>query len=319
MSYELSGLGAVSPISSSNLLRKQSMLPHLTRKQSMLPNPSRNRAFDKPGRLIGMKRRALPHEIHSTIPRLPPGSTEINHLTGLGFSLKPPKFIRKLTLKKVIKPLAITAAVVGAAFIPGALPFVGKAAGVLAKGAVGAGKFVAKKVAMPIAKGFMSKFKKPSSPVQTTVEYGPMTEDQSAQAAQAAQNAANQAAQNAANQAAWDSVNQAAQNAAQSAANQAAADAASRTAAESAANQAAAQDAAYRASQTTTAQTYTPAPTYAPSYGGGGGGGGGGYSESQASSEAPSRAGMDTSTLIPIGLGLVALIAVSGALNRGRK
>lgn len=55
-------------------------------------------------------------------------------LAGLGFSLKPPKFIRKLTLKKLVKPLLITAAVVtGAALIPGALPL-------LAHGVVGAGK-----------------------------------------------------------------------------------------------------------------------------------------------------------------------------------
>jgi hypothetical protein len=53
---------------------------------------------------------------------------------GLGFSLKPPKWVRKLTLKKVVKPLLITAAVVtGAALIPGALPL-------LARGLVGAGK-----------------------------------------------------------------------------------------------------------------------------------------------------------------------------------
>lgn len=55
-------------------------------------------------------------------------------LSGLGFSLKRPKWMRKMTLKKLVKPLLITGAVIaGAAFIPGALPL-------LAKGAVGAGK-----------------------------------------------------------------------------------------------------------------------------------------------------------------------------------
>jgi len=51
---------------------------------------------------------------------------------GLGFSLKPPKWLRKLTIKKAIVPLAVVGA---SLFIPGAAPL-------LAKGIVGASKLV---------------------------------------------------------------------------------------------------------------------------------------------------------------------------------
>jgi pyruvate/2-oxoglutarate dehydrogenase complex dihydrolipoamide acyltransferase (E2) component len=239
-----------------------------------------------------------------TIPRIPAIYVQESNLSGLGFSLKPPKWVRKLTIKKVIKPLAITAAVVGAAFIPGALPLLGKGVGLLAKGAIGAGKFAGKKIAMPLAQGFMSRFKKPAAAqgAQTQAQYDAeqAAANQAAQAAadQAAANA--QAAQNAANQAAQDAANRAAQ-AAQDAANRAAQDAA---------NQAAA------------SQGGPAPPTYAPqsappSYSGGGGGGGG-YSPAMTETAAPAEAGMGSSALIPIGIGLVALIAVSGALKRRR-
>jgi pyruvate/2-oxoglutarate dehydrogenase complex dihydrolipoamide acyltransferase (E2) component len=251
-----------------------------------------------------MKRRTLPHEMARTIPRLPAIYVQESNLSGLGFSLKPPKWVRKLTIKKVIKPLAITAAVVGAAFIPGALPLLGKGVGLLAKGAIGAGKFAGKRIAMPLAQGFMSRFKKPAAAqgAQTQAQYDAeqAAANQAAQAAadQAAANA--QAAQNAANQAAQDAANRAAQ-AAQDAANQAAA-----------------------------SQGGPAPPTYAPqsappSYSGGGGGGGGGYSAPataeygpQTEAQAAAQAGMGNSMLIPIGIGLVALIAVSGALKRRR-
>ncbi len=66
------------------------------------------------------------------VSAIPQGSA----LSGLGFSLKPPKWVRKLTIKKALKPVLIgTAVIVGAAFVPGALPL-------LMKGVVGAGKLV---------------------------------------------------------------------------------------------------------------------------------------------------------------------------------
>ncbi|MFH1177107.1 MAG: hypothetical protein V1750_06845, partial [Acidobacteriota bacterium] len=110
-----------------------------------------------------------------------PGTAVIpggSNLAGLGFSLKRPKWMRKLTIKKVIKPLAITAGViVGAAFIPGALPLLAKGvvgAGKLAmgtgrlavRGVTGAGKFAVKNVGAA-AKVFTS----PTNTVpQTTVD-----------------------------------------------------------------------------------------------------------------------------------------------------
>jgi hypothetical protein len=284
MSYELSGLGAVRPSWAQAPKFKRTKLPH-------------------PGRTGGMKRRALPHEIMRLQPRLPISAVEASQLTGLGFSLKPPKWVRKLTIKKVLKPLAITAAVVGAAFIPGALPLVGKAAGLLAKGAIGAGK-LAINAGSKVGTGFMSMFKKPA------------------------------AAQGAQTQEQYDAEQAAANTAAQAAANQAAANA------QAAANQAA-QDAANQAAQRPTGPSgtlgpsdqvpYSP-PTYAPSDSGGGGGwssggGGGGGAPMTADSPAgsppesaaPAPAGMNVSSLIPIGVGLIALVAVSGALKRRRR
>lgn len=267
MSYELSGLGAA-PTPHAKKIHKL--------KGSKLPHPTAR---------TGLKRRTPPHEITRTLPRVPAWAVESSQLTGLGFSLKPPKWVRKLTIKKVLKPLAITAAVItGAALIPGALPL-------LARGVLGAGKLAAKGVVgggRLIGRSFSSAFtaliskKAPAQGAQTQSEYD------------AEQAAANAAAQAAANQAAAN---------AQAAANQAAQDAA---------NQAAANQAQY------------PPPTYTPSDSGGGGwsagGGGGGYSSPAATAtEAPAQAGMDTSSLIPIGVGLVALIAVSGALKRQRK
>jgi len=282
MSYELSGLAPKVPRAGDQRFTA-----------SKLPYPARISRQ--------VKHRTRPHELTATMTRLPAIYVQDSNLSGLGFSLKPPRWVRKLTLKKVLKPLAIGAAVVGAAFIPGGLPFVGKAAGLLTKGAVGAGKFVlgagksalgmgvkpggggstwaqsmaAKvlptlaiaKIASPLARGMMSRLtKKPDAAqgAQTQAQYD------------AEQAAANQAAQAAANQAA---------------ANQAAQDAA---------NQAAANQVPYNQ------------PTYAP-------GGGGTTSPYGLQTESESQASMGTSSLIPIGLGLVALVAVSGALKRTRK
>jgi hypothetical protein len=153
MSYELSGLGAARPPRLKLHRVKASKLPH-------------------PAAWTGQKRRARPHEFTSTLPRLPAHYAQASQLSGLGFSLKPPKWVRKLTIKKVIKPLAITAAIVGAAFIPGALPLVGKAAGMIAKGAVGAGRF-ALRSGRQIGGGFTSIFKKPAAAPQTTIPTAP--------------------------------------------------------------------------------------------------------------------------------------------------
>ena len=281
MSYELSGYEAMSPAPRRKFYKLKS---------SKLSKPlsASARLSTRPGS-APWKRRARPMEMLHTMPRLPRWAAQPSQLSGLGFSLKPPKWVRKLTIKKVIKPLAITAAIVGSAFIPGALPLVGKAAGFLAKGAVGAGKFIGKRFAVPIATGFMSKFRKPAAMqgAQTQAEYDAQVAAEQAAANQAAQAAANQAAQAAANQAA-----------------------------QAAANQAAAQASAEP-------PQFTP-PTYTPSgggasYGGGGGGGGAAPPGAETTAQAPASAGMATSSLIPIGIGLVALVAVSGVLNRGRR
>ena len=299
MSYELSGLGAAATpmgkvINSGRIVRDATgsivVLPYAPTGAIRVKGSK----LAYPRKLNREKRRTRPHNIFSTLPRLPLSATDPSNLSGLGFSLKPPKFIRKLTLKKVIKPLAITAAVVGAAFIPGALPLLGKGVGLLAKGGIGAGKFLGTKLIKPFAGGVMSMFKKPA------------------------------AAQGAQTQAQYDAEQAAANQAAQAAADQAAANA------QAAANQAA-QDAANQAAQRTTGPSgtlgpsdqvpYNP-PTYAPS-----GGDGGGYSAPAAAAEygpqteaqTAAQAGMGNSMLIPIGVGLVALIAVSVALKRSRK
>jgi hypothetical protein len=67
-----------------------------------------------------------------------PSNYVIGDCSELGFSLKPPKFIRKLTIKKVLKPLAIAAAVGASLFIPGVAPV----ALAIGKGALSAGRFV---------------------------------------------------------------------------------------------------------------------------------------------------------------------------------
>ena len=201
------------------------------------------------------KRRTRPSEISSTIPRLPLFYVNESNLSGLGFSLKPPRWVRKLTIKKVIKPLAITAAIVGAAFIPGALPLVGKAAGLLAKGAVGAGR-LALRGGKAAASGFKSTFfKRGAVTPQTTI---PTTTSQPAP----------------------------------------------------------------RASSSTSPPPGEPVPYSQPSYSPSelAPSGGGGYSEPATTAiETPAQAGMNASALLPIGVGLVALIAVSGALKRGRR
>jgi hypothetical protein len=56
-------------------------------------------------------------------------------LSGLEFSLKPPRWVRKLTIKKALKPLAIAAVVAGSMFIPGVAPV----ALAIGKGALTAG------------------------------------------------------------------------------------------------------------------------------------------------------------------------------------
>jgi hypothetical protein len=66
---------------------------------------------------------------------------------GLGFSLKPPKFIRKLTLKKALPFVAVGAALL----IPGALPLVAKGVVGVAKLATGAGRLVANNVSSAIS------------------------------------------------------------------------------------------------------------------------------------------------------------------------
>jgi hypothetical protein len=251
MSYELSGLGANRPPRSKVYKVKGSKLPH-------------------PAAWSNLKRRARPQEITATLPRLPVRYVEASQLSGLGFSLKPPKFIRKLTIKKVLKPLAITAAVVGAAFIPGALPLVGKAVGLLAKGAIGAGKFAVTKLAKPVSSGFMSMFKKKAAPAAETPTGPTVPAPDTSNAPQEPRDTTPSGTP-----------------------------------------------------EPSAPVPYSP-PTYAPDAGYSSGGGGGGYSSAapvaaEAAQEAPVAAGMNASSLIPIGVGLVALVAVSGALKRHRR
>jgi hypothetical protein len=62
--------------------------------------------------------------------------SNVEDRNNLGFSLKPPKWLRKAQPGKILKKYALPIAAIGAAFlIPGAAPL-------LAKGAVGAGKFL---------------------------------------------------------------------------------------------------------------------------------------------------------------------------------
>jgi hypothetical protein len=259
MSYELSGLGASPPPWSKIHRIKGSKLPHPKALRQTVPGVS------------VMKRRASPGEIMRWQPRLPISVVVPSQLTGLGFSLKPPKFIRKLTIKKVLKPLAIAAAVVGTAFIPGALPLVGKAVGLLAKGAIGAGRFAVTKLAKPIGGGFMSVFKKnPAAPAAETPAGPTPPAPDTSNAPQEPRNTTPSGTP-----------------------------------------------------EPSAPVPYSP-PTYAPDAGDSSGGGGGGYSSAapvaaEAPQEAPAAAGMNASSLIPIGVGLVALVAVSGALKRRRR
>jgi hypothetical protein len=104
---------------------------------------------------------------------------------GLGFSLKPPKWVRKLTLKKAIVPLAI----VGATFlIPGA-------GALLAKGVLGATKLAFGGVKLA-GKGVTGLVKLVSKNVGTTAAV--FKAKPATQATQADQTAATQAAQAAA-------------------------------------------------------------------------------------------------------------------------
>jgi hypothetical protein len=262
---------------------------------------SRHTKLPHPSKLNREKRRTPPHIIGMTITRLPASAVQPSNLSGLGFSLKPPKWVRKLTIKKVIKPLAITAAIVGAAFIPGALPLLGKGVGLLGKGVIGAGKFAGTRLLKPLVGGVTSVFRKPAAAqgAQTQAQY----DAEQAAANQAAQAAADQSAANAAAnaRAAYDK-----QVADQLAVNQAAYD-------KQLSDQAAAFSTAGQAAP-------IPPPSYAPQSAPSYSGGGGGYSAPTSSmeTEAPAQAGMGNS-LIPIGIGLIALVAVSGAMKRGRR
>jgi hypothetical protein len=87
-------------------------------------------------------------QAHGGMLSIPAGAD----LSGLGFSLKPPKWIRKMQPGKVLKKVAVPLAIVaGAVLIPGAAPLLAKGllgAGKLALGAgklaLGAGKFAFK-------------------------------------------------------------------------------------------------------------------------------------------------------------------------------
>jgi hypothetical protein len=114
MSYELSGLGAARPAKTHKLAG------------SKLPPP--NRWSER-------KRRTRPNELLRTVPRLPAHWVRASELSGLGFSLKPPKWIRKMQPGKILKKVAVPLAVVGASLL---IPGVG---GALVKGATSAGKF----------------------------------------------------------------------------------------------------------------------------------------------------------------------------------
>lgn len=85
-------------------------------------------------------------------------STALADYDGLAFSLKPPKWARKLTIKKVLKPLAIAGAVVGTALAaPVVLPALAHGAvatgGLVARGLVGGSKLVGGAVSKLLGKG----------------------------------------------------------------------------------------------------------------------------------------------------------------------
>lgn len=89
-------------------------------------------------------------------------------LGDVGISFKRPKWLKKLTIKKVIKPLAVAAAVTGAMFIPGVAP----AVATVAKGIFTGGKFVATKTA-GLFKGLLTaKPKLPTKALQQAAQGG---------------------------------------------------------------------------------------------------------------------------------------------------
>jgi len=269
MSYEqLSGLGAA------------------PRQLTFVPR-SRGSQLRYPSRRGIVKRRTLQHEISLTLPRLPGHAVFPTQLSGLGFSLKPPKFIRKMQPGVILKKAAIPLAIAAAVLIPGALPLVAKGAmavgRVALKGGAGIAKLAGKNIStaagiigIPKVSGgsVVSSIKKwfgskksasppsllPSDQPPPWVRSSPIPPASTPPPASTSPPTATP-------------------------------------------------------SPATSAEI--PPPTYAPTSYGGGGGGGGGYSSPAA--EIPTQAGLSASSLIPIGIGLVALVAISGTLRRHRR
>jgi hypothetical protein len=86
---------------------------------------------------VGYRRLRAPIPPWSTVPRSVLNQYALNGYEPLGFSLKPPRWLRKAQPGKILKKVAIPAAIVGAMFIPGVAPLALKAGGMLLKGGVG--------------------------------------------------------------------------------------------------------------------------------------------------------------------------------------
>jgi hypothetical protein len=262
MSYELSGLPGPRPV--------RRLVPG-----SRLPRPKSTG---------GVKRRARPRELTETLPRLPSNYTLESELTGLGFSLKPPGWLRKWQPGKTLKKALVPAAIIGGSLlIPGVGGVVAKGLTVAAKGAVGAGK-----LALGAGKGILGGAAKLAGKGATGLAklFGGKL------AAGSVGSTLLSTAGTAAGSALVSSI-------------------------------VGGQPVAAEPAVTTDAQAsqaMISQPSYAPeSYGSGwAAGSGGGYYSPQAAAEsaAPSQAGMDGSTIMMLGVGVIALMAVTGALRR---
>lgn len=234
-----------------------------------------------PGAIGTIKRRTRPGELAETLPRLPSNYTLASDLTGLGFSLKPPKWLRKMQPGKILKKAIVPAAIIGGSLL---IPGVG---GVVAKGLTSAAKGAASlaRLGFGVGKGVVG-------------------------------GAAKLAGKGASGIARLFSGKLAAGSAASTLLSSAGSAAGNAIASSIVGGQPTAADVPVSDQQATAAMIAQP--SYSPQDSGYAWQGGGGYSAPAAAAEsaAPAQAGMDGSTLMMIGVGVLALVAVTGALKR---
>lgn len=114
--------------------------PGRARLQSKPPARLTRRSGTRPVRVLKVRRQGV--AIGRGTVFIPAGS----NLSGLGFSLKPPKWLRKMQPGKILKKAALPLAIGAALFIPGALPLLAKGVVGASKLVVGGGRLVAKGV-----------------------------------------------------------------------------------------------------------------------------------------------------------------------------